>query len=84
MLCLTTPEQEDGQIVLAAHGDIACGDLLLLSREVERLRRQAGCLVLDLSQVRFVDAAGAQLLRRWAETGLAMRDGSLFVQTLLQ
>jgi len=84
LLRLTMIERDSDRAVLAAHGDIATSDVALLSRELERLRWSACSLVLDLSQVRFVDAAGAELLRRWAGTGLTLRGGSLFVQTLLR
>ncbi len=71
-------------MILAAHCRIADESLSLLKAEVEALQNREQHLVLELSGVRFIDAAGVELLRRWAEEGVELHGGSAFVQTLLK
>jgi len=51
--------------------------------ELQRMLRQRPYLQLDLSQVRFVDAAGVALLRRLQSEGVVLSSPSPFVAELL-
>jgi len=84
MLRLTVTSQTSREIVLKVEGWVAGGKVALLEEEGTRRLQQAEHLVLDLKGVRFIDQAGIALLKRWAGERLVLRNGSSFIQTLLQ
>ncbi len=84
MLRLAIQSTDPGQTVLEAHGRIAGEEVAFLEGEAEQWLGKAQALALDLSGVRFIDRAGVELLRRWTDQGVALRNGSPFVQALLR
>jgi len=84
MLRLAIHSTDPRETVLEAHGRIVGDDVVFLEREGEQWLGQSQALALDLAGVRFIDRAGAELLRRWTDEGMTLRNGSLFVQALLR
>ena len=84
MIRLTVTAQHPDKTVLKVEGWMAGAEVELLAAEgachFQRNRR----LVLDLAGVRFIDAGGIDLLRRWVDRGVELHGGSYFVQNLLQ
>ena len=72
------------EAVLKVEGWVWGDNVDLLEQEGTRWLAEAGNLVLDLSGVRFIDAAGIAMLKRWPRARLVLRDGTPFVQTLLE
>lgn len=62
-----------GRLVLAARGEIDLMSSPLLSDAIERARRSGQTLVLDLSEVSFIDSTGLHVLITMARA--AERDG---------
>ena len=58
-------------------------DVNLLDQEGMRGMEEAERLVLDLTDVRFIDDAGIALLQRWSGERLVLRGASLFQRVLL-
>jgi len=84
MLHLVPKSQSPEEIVLEAHGWISGENVPLLECEGESWKRQTRHLVLDMTEVRSIDRAGAALLMRWAAEGLTLQGGSAFVRELLR
>jgi anti-anti-sigma regulatory factor len=84
MFRLVTLSQSPEQVVLAVYGWIAAGNVTLLEQELESWEKWIGRLVLDLEGVRFIDEAGADMLRRWKDRDAVLRGGSPFLRALLE
>jgi ABC-type transporter Mla MlaB component len=79
-----TPTDGDGERTLRLEGRLVAlwvGELLSTCREAASAER---CLVLDLSGVTFVDAAGLACLRDLRERGAVLRGCSAFINELLK
>ena len=83
MLRLTALQQGPSEIVLAVDGWIVGEGVQVLKAEGERWLAGGKRLVLDLHGRRSISPAGIALLRQWTGAGSELRDGSLFVRTLL-
>ena len=84
MLRITVVAQSPEEVVLRVAGSVAGEGVELLAQEGEHRLRTAQRLVLDLSEVQFIDREGLALLRRWSKTGLELRGAALFVRMLLE
>lgn len=84
MLRITVVEQTPEQVVVKVEGWLCRENVALLEQEGARWVGEIDRFVLDLSGVRFIDEAGAALLRRWAGEGVVVRGGSAFVQLMLE
>ena len=84
MLRLTIRSCSPEEVVLQVDGWVSGRDVDILQQEGMRLLGEAERLVLDLKGVRFIDDAGIALLQRWSRERLVLRDGSWFVQMLLE
>jgi anti-anti-sigma regulatory factor len=79
-----TPTDDDGERTLRLEGRLVepwVGELLGACRETAGAGRR---LVLDLSGVTFVDAAGVACLRGLRDQGAALRGCSAFINELLK
>lgn len=84
MLRITLVEQTPEQVVLKVEGWLCREHVALLEQEGTRWVGEIDQMVLDLNGVRFIDEAGAALLRRWTGEGVVVRGGSAFVQLMLE
>ena len=84
MLRLTAKEHSAEEVVLAVDGWVSGEDVSLLALEGARRLSQTRRLVLDLRQLRGIDAAGIDLLKSWRTERLALHNGSPFVTALLE
>lgn len=83
MMRLTVEAHSTEEAVLAVDGWVTGDDVGLLAQEGTRWLSQARRLVLDLRQLRGIDAAGIDLLKTWQPERLALRNASSFVTALL-
>ena len=83
MVRLTVISQTNEEAVLKVEGWVSGADVALLEEEGARLLREAECLILDLSGVRFIDREGIALLQRWSGERLVLHGASPFVRTRL-
>ena len=84
MLRLTVRHQSPEETVLQVDGWVANEEAEVLAAEGRRLLRVSRRLVLELAGVAFIDAAGLALLEELAGPRLVLRDGSPFIQHLLE
>jgi len=84
MLRLTIQSTNPEETVLETHGRIDGKEVALLEQEGEQVLLQGQLLVLDLESVLFIDRAGVELLHRWMDRGMILRNGSLFIRALLR
>ena len=84
MLRLTVKEHTPEEAVLAVDGWVSGEEVGLLALEGARLLPQTRRLVLDIRQLRGIDAAGIDLLKAWRTDGLTLCNGSPFVTSLLE
>ncbi len=82
MLRITVVSQTPDEVVLRMEGWVSGTNVELLKQEVTHWFREAKYVVLDLTNIRFIDEAGITLLQGWSKKRL--RGGSLFVHTLLE
>lgn len=83
MLRLTVVLQTPEEVVLKIEGRVSEEGVDLLEQEGIRWFQEVRRLVLDLTDVQFIDRAGIALLQRWSGERLVLRGGSFFVRTLL-
>ncbi|HJR59424.1 MAG TPA: STAS domain-containing protein [Vicinamibacterales bacterium] len=65
-------------------GEIAGDHVRELERFAKEARRGRQRVALDLSDVTFVDSAGAVLLRRLRDQGFRFVEGSIFISSLVE
>ncbi|MBI4718522.1 MAG: hypothetical protein HY763_12000 [Planctomycetes bacterium] len=78
-----TQEQTNGITTLRLDGKLQGPWVGMLREEAEAVRL-TGPLQLDLAQIRFVDHAGAELLRELLRSGVTIGKCSNFVRELLR
>ena len=83
LLRITVVSQTPETVILQLEGWIADEAVALLAAEGDRRLQDTRRRVLELSEVKFIDAAGLALLRKWCQAGVVLRGGSLFLRTLL-
>ena len=84
MLRITVAKQTREEVVLKVEGWVSGEEVGVLEQEGAHWLQQVGCLVLDMTEVRFIDDAGLALLKRWSGDRLVVRGGSPFVRSLLE
>ena len=84
MLRITLARQSEEEVELKVEGRLGQENVALLEQEGKRWLEEAGQLVLDLGNLRFIDEEGAVLLRRWSAAGVRWHGGSMFVHELLK
>lgn len=84
MIRLTVISQSVEETILKVEGWISGSNVALLEKEGARLLGETQRLVLDLSEVRFIDREGIALLQRWSGDRLVLRDASLFLRMRLR
>ena len=84
MLRITAKEHSTEEVVLAVDGWVSGEDVSLLALEGARWLSETRHLILDLRQLRGIDASGIDLLKTWATEKLALCNGSPFVRALLE
>ena len=70
--------------MLKVEGWLSGSDVDLLSQEGTRLLEVTESLVLDLSDIRFIDPAGIALLKGWVNGQVELHTESAFVRSLLE
>ena len=83
MIRITELSQSDEEVVLKVEGWLAGADVELLEEEGTRWLQQTDQLVLSLKGLQSIDPDGIQLLQRWAEEGVVLKDGSTVICILL-
>ena len=83
MIRITELSQRDEEVVLKVEGWLAGADVELLEEEGTRWLQQTDQLVLSLKGLQSIDPDGIQLLQRWAEEGVVLKDGSTVICILL-
>jgi anti-anti-sigma regulatory factor len=84
MLRLTVLSQTPEEAVLKIEGWVTGEEVCLLAQEGARLLAASRRLVLELTGVVSIDAAGIVLLEQWAGDRLILRDGSPLIRRLLE
>ena len=84
MIRVTIRSQTPEEVLLQIDGWISGRNVPILEQEGTRLLGESQRLVLDLKGVQFIDGDGIALLQRWSGERLVFRDGSPFVQLLLE
>jgi anti-anti-sigma regulatory factor len=84
MLQLEIRDESSEVVVLHVNGRLVGDEVKFLEQEGRKHMCPSQRLTVDLDGVRFVDSAGAELLRGWAIQGVLLRGGSPFVRALLQ
>ena len=84
MLRVTEISQTSEEAVLRVEGWVAGAGVGLLEKEGVRHLQPNQRLVLDLKGVKFIDQAGLDLLQGWKDKGVVLRNGSVFIQVLLE
>lgn len=84
MIRITVIAQDPKEVVLKIEGRLEGEDVVLLAAEGEGYLLQTERLVLEITEVKFIDQAGIQLLQRWARKRLVLQGGAPFVQALLK
>lgn len=84
VLRLTVKEHSTEEVVLAVDGWVSGEDVGLLTLEVAHWLSQTRHLVLDLQELRGIDASGIGRLKTWSTERLALRNSSPFVTALLK
>ena len=84
MLRITEMSCSREESVLKVEGWVTGRGAVLLEEESAGRLRLVPHLVLDLEGVRFIDATGIAVLKRWSGKRLVLRGGSLFVRALLR
>ena len=84
MIRLTVISQSGEETILKVEGQVSGSNVALLEEEGTRLFRETQRLVLDLTDVRFIDREGLAVLKRWAGDRLVLRGASLFLRTRLR
>lgn len=79
-----TRENEQEAVTLRLEGRVTRRELGALDEAVHGCPPGAPCVVIDLAGVRFVDAAGAVVLRALRREPVVIRGGSPFVRELLE
>ncbi len=84
MIRLTVISQSGEETILKVEGQVSGSNVVLLEEEGTRLFRETQRLVLDLTDVRFIDQEGLAVLKRWSGDRLVLRGASLFLRTRLR
>ena len=84
MIRITVIAQDPKEVVLKIEGRLEGEDVVLLAAEGEGHLLKTARLVLEITEVKFIDQAGIQLLQRWARKRLVLQGGAPFVQALLK
>ena len=84
MIRLTVTSQSVEETILKIEGWISGSNVALLDEEGTRLLGETQRLVLDLSDVRFIDREGIAVLRGWSGERLELRGASLFLRLRLR
>ena len=83
MLRITCESETAEEVVLRLEGWLTGTDVTLLEREGSDRLRHSERLVLDLTQMKFIDEAGLSLLKTWPGDRMVLRGGSKFVRALM-
>ena len=84
MIRLTVISQSREEVVLRVEGWVSGSDVTVFEEEGARLLQETQRLVLDLSDVRFIDREGLAVLKRWSGDRLVLRGAALFLRTRLR
>ena len=84
MIRIQALQDSGSPVVLKIAGRLSGEAVGILQTEGERWLASGRCLVLDLSEVSFVDRRAARLLQGWGNGGMHLRGASHFVRELLR
>jgi anti-anti-sigma regulatory factor len=83
VLRITAIQANGSPVTLKLEGKILAEGVPLLERECEERLAKRDRVVLDLSQVTFVDRSGIQMLQRVSARSVSIVNGSAFIAELL-
>ena len=83
MLRITAIQVNGSSVTLKLEGKILAQWVPLLVRECEERLEKRERVVVDLSQVTFIDQSGIQMLQRASTLGVSIVNGSAFIAELL-
>ena len=84
MLRITTIAESPSLTTLKLEGRIVSDWVSLLERECLTLLQEKQQVLLDLSDVLFIDARGVEMLKRIANENLEVINSSAFIESLLR
>jgi len=84
MLRLTVVSQTSEEMLVKVEGWLDRASIEVMTEEGQRWREQSHHLVLDIEELKGIDAAGLMLLEKWVGDHLELRGGSCFIQALLK
>jgi anti-anti-sigma regulatory factor len=84
MLRIDLISTDPSEVVVRLAGAIADQEVGLLAEASQTWMRSGRRVVLEVSEVDFIDQAGLVLLRAWSDQGVVLRGPSLYVRFLLQ
>ncbi|MBN1273809.1 MAG: anti-sigma factor antagonist [Candidatus Aminicenantes bacterium] len=83
MLRIDVIDRKNSERILHLEGKISGCWVLELKNLISESLRMKKRIILDFSGVNFLDEEAMRMLKQFANKGLEMRNGSLFIQALL-
>ena len=84
MFKITTVTGENESVTLRLEGRLGCASVGLLERLCERYATEQGkAVVLDCTEVTFIDRAGLEMLGRIKNERITIKNGSPFIKALI-
>lgn len=83
MLRVTKRDASKSKTVLFLEGKISKEWIIELQTEIEKCIEEGKKIILDFSRVSFIDEEAVKMINQWPPQKVEMRNGSLFIRTML-